>query len=646
MNRENTNTEKFKQLILNELNLIDFKLTQQTDFTEKNINEGDLMTFLYLRDVLNICETIDDFAAMSIDGTGDGGIDYIFSNEENCYIFQSKSGQINVDDFEDIYNKIKSSLIDAISNQENTKKANLAEQNRKRIKTEITNIRNIQIFVISKAISHVKNEVNEKQVLNQKIDQIIKYNQPAGFSNVNFSLEAVEFTKNEYFLEKVIRLEKKEKEIKKEFSFKISSNFTINNALGLQGVLVSMKIYDIYKLYEEHRNNLFGLNVRNFLDNSNSKESKKVNSEINNTLKNSPEEFWFKNNGIFIITKKLEIYPNKILIKDFSIINGAQTVTNIYKYIDSLKISNNLDKPETEEIEKHKKSVLNSELICKIVEVSSNEKNSLFLNKNFKTEDFILELVKSSNQQKPVSNWTFFYQEECVENLKFKFDIENNKQNQEYTLLIKESEVFDKKKTMKLDEYCQLGMAIFKIRPGYAIQNKKKLFDNNQSGTYEFKNVLVDSNLLNNPLAVFEIKEFYESYLVEQKKKKDKELNTHLTRSKIWILSLISIMISIFSCNQETKDKLYDLLDKEKNTEEALDNLFLFFESFEKNIKKGLIQEKSTKKIISSIDVIINKLMEFIKDNQMNSAKYFYQDKQFITFLKENRDFLIKFKKD
>jgi len=100
---------------------------------------------------------------------------------------------------------------------------------------------------------------------------------------------------------------------------------------------------EIAKLWNEHGRKLFHRNIRNVLGKTD------VNEELVLTIQNSPDRFWYFNNGITIISDMIEKSmiggTNRELgsfkLKNASIVNGAQTISNIgenaEKYSDQTK---------------------------------------------------------------------------------------------------------------------------------------------------------------------------------------------------------------------------------------------------------------------------------------------------------------------
>lgn len=85
----------------------------------------------------------------------------------------------------------------------------------------------------------------------------------------------------------------------------------------------------IFDLFDKYGFKLFFQNIRNPLIIS------EYNQDIERTLRQNPDDFWYFNNGITAITRKLpkkvQITATKLEIQGLQIINGAQTVYAAYK---------------------------------------------------------------------------------------------------------------------------------------------------------------------------------------------------------------------------------------------------------------------------------------------------------------------------
>lgn len=96
----------------------------------------------------------------------------------------------------------------------------------------------------------------------------------------------------------------------------------------------SVAARDIAGWYDDHGARLFSQNIRQSLGLT------RINSGIEKTLTEEPENFWYFNNGITILCDRIEpyypdrrhpAYPVELRLTHVSVVNGAQTVTSIHK---------------------------------------------------------------------------------------------------------------------------------------------------------------------------------------------------------------------------------------------------------------------------------------------------------------------------
>jgi hypothetical protein len=89
--------------------------------------------------------------------------------------------------------------------------------------------------------------------------------------------------------------------------------------------LVNMNSNELRKKYRLYKDKLFSRNVRIY------QEKYKPNKSIKGTLTNHPNNFWYFNNGITILTERITLKSDDqvIILKNPQIINGCQTVTTI-----------------------------------------------------------------------------------------------------------------------------------------------------------------------------------------------------------------------------------------------------------------------------------------------------------------------------
>ena len=100
---------------------------------------------------------------------------------------------------------------------------------------------------------------------------------------------------------------------------------------------------EILKLWEDNGRKLFNKNIRNVLGKTD------VNDELQATIQNNPEKFWYFNNGITIISDRVEKSMiggtnndlGSFKLINASVVNGAQTISTIGeigpKYKDQVK---------------------------------------------------------------------------------------------------------------------------------------------------------------------------------------------------------------------------------------------------------------------------------------------------------------------
>ena len=92
-----------------------------------------------------------------------------------------------------------------------------------------------------------------------------------------------------------------------------------------KSVIISVTGDWLRTIYYKYQEDLFSANYRGFLG----LNKKTINTGIKNTAEKAPENFWAYNNGITILTSKLEVRKTDVILHGISIINGAQTTGSI-----------------------------------------------------------------------------------------------------------------------------------------------------------------------------------------------------------------------------------------------------------------------------------------------------------------------------
>lgn len=201
----------------------------------------------------------------------------------------------------------------------------------------------------------------------------------------------------------------------------IQGTVVSNKVDNFKGYVFTAKLYDLVTVYNTVGDDIFKRNLRFGLG-----EQIGVNKAIKETLEKSPQYFWFRNNGITMVLEapdKILERTSEILLKSakdeniqFSVINGAQTLTSAAEYyyqleskIDKLK-SRNDEKSITQkkDFEKELTNAKEAQVLLRIIQLTGNDasneaqKVSVALNrqKPIKNEDiaFTLSFVTKLNK--------------------------------------------------------------------------------------------------------------------------------------------------------------------------------------------------------------------------------------------------------
>ena len=300
-------------------------------------------------------ETIKDFL---VDGVSDGGVDAILLDPNNrdsgdLVLIQSKYYQtITFDDVQDAVLK----LINFYKNmdQGNYQIANPVVQRRFiSLNAEVGDESKIHFVFYTSA---PKNNIRK-----DRLEKLIKDNfrDPSRF---DLSL---------YFDKDIIE------EIKESESRRPSverGQLTIDDADNVlwyndDAVIVNISAFSLKSLYAEHNNNLLSQNLRYFVKKAD------LDSEINLSIRDDPEKFWFKNNGLTIVCDDFDVDGKYVKLTNFSIVNGGQT-TYLISRSDYINRDTDLFLP------------------CKIVRTIGDTVDERF--------NFSLEIAKATNSQKAI----------------------------------------------------------------------------------------------------------------------------------------------------------------------------------------------------------------------------------------------------
>lgn len=385
---------------------------------------------------------VTDFKNSYTDGANDGGIDLIAVSEGDIYkslvLIQSKNVKdfSSKDEIKDIFTKMAQTVKDFRTDKVGSYNKNLRRIYREKYDDAVED-ENFSIELVLFINTNKSEEYRDEISLHlKKIEELEDFEISIFYKN-----EVEQQIKNFENGQRYVREGKVD--IYKEHGF-------IKN--GDNGLLVNISALSVRNLYDKYRDEgLFEQNFRYFVRN------KKIDDQINSSLKKKRDKFWFLNNGIIIGCKDFHLDGDNIKLEDFSIINGCQTTTILGSYKGS---NEDLDFP----------------ISCKIVKPDHGGEDYFNV--------FISEIAEASNSQKPISD----------RDLKSNYPEQRNLQQDLKThepkiyLEIKRGEGILRKKNIqswqkiKNDALGQLILSVLLQRPGTARSNKKKIFSDR--GTY------------------------------------------------------------------------------------------------------------------------------------------------------------------
>ena len=295
----------------------------------------------------------EDIATYLTDGANDGGIDAVFndptSESNDVVIVQSKFYENTMLHDSDVAEELYK-ITETIKNIDKYKVAGINENVVTAYRNAISQMEdngNIRIVFFTSYSPKNKRERNKFEKSNS--DLFKNYDLEMNFkSDIEAQIESID---NGKLCVDNDRLELDE---------------TDNYLKYKDSIIVNVSARSLQDLQTKRRNGLLGMNLRYYV------RQKLVDSGIESTIKNDPENFWYKNNGIIIVCENYKIDGKILRLENFSIVNGGQTTNRIGKI----------------DIEK------DFFLQCKIIKVKGNNRNE--------KDSFIHSIAEASNAQKPI----------------------------------------------------------------------------------------------------------------------------------------------------------------------------------------------------------------------------------------------------
>ena len=362
------------------------------------------------------------------DGVNDGGIDFLYYDEEENKVIICQAKYTGALSFEQII----SELSKMYSTVQNFKKAHTGSYNDK-VKKALQNALdrlpddcqdNIDFAVFTTAPLDIN-------AAKKKIE-----NTEHPFSAGTVSLYSVED------VEKAIQRAQETLQTVSREKLKLDKprNYLEYESEDLVGIFCNVLSTSIVQLYNKYAGaGLFDLNIRRYIRN------KLVDSGITRTLDSDRENFWFLNNGIIIACTDYAVDGDTVRLENFSIVNGGQTTQLIGTY----KGTN------TKEFY----------IPCKIVATKDAEKAGYFYTK----------IAEATNSQKPI------YPRDLKSNTPEMLRLSKWLEQEKVYLEIKRGYRPSKKYnySIKNDELGQLILSFALQQPGTARNGKSKIFEAN-----------------------------------------------------------------------------------------------------------------------------------------------------------------------
>lgn len=189
-----------------------------------------------------------------------------------------------------------------------------------------------------------------------------------------------------------------------EIPMEIGISKVATNGASLNIGLINLM--DLHNIYKEMGHKLFDRNIRFGLsiDNSPNRSIKKSLENIVLKGNESSEDFTFNHNGITLYVENLKILDGAIKIIEPRILNGAQTITTLSRFVELNKDNRTF---------KDNLHILNSiQIIAKIISNAS--------------KSFIVNVTICNNKQNPVKPWNLRANDEVQLEFQDKFANEPN----------------------------------------------------------------------------------------------------------------------------------------------------------------------------------------------------------------------------
>lgn len=414
-----------------------------------------------------------DIYEMITDGANDGGIDFVYYDDENDKIILGQSKyrkSVSPEDVITELNKMSNTVQNFIDKNTGTYNPLVRKQLQNALdRLPEENTGNIEYCIF--AATQINSESIQRKITSQhssySIDMISLYQDKDIVERVNEALQKIKLVK-----EQSVSIDKAKNYL--EYSSKNSEGIIVN--------LSSKSLITMFVRYAEE--GLFDLNIRKYINN------RTVDEGIRHTLANDRQNFWFLNNGLIIACKDYDIDGNTVKLYDFSIVNGGQTTNIIGKF-----------KGNNEE---------EFFIPCKIIKEKYGKGSENFYNR----------IAEATNSQKPILPRDL--KSNSPEMRKLKRWLKKN----DIELEIKRGDSSGLKSPrykIKNDELGQFILSFVCQKPGTSRSGKRRIFDNSDLYNQVFR-VNYEDDTNKSEFIISAIDLIYRSNKIFSELKKSKEI--------------------------------------------------------------------------------------------------------------------------
>ncbi len=260
----------------------------------------------------------DDIEESITDGLNDGGIDFVYFDEDNVKLIIAQSKYTASLAYGDIKNEFDK-ICDTINNFRQSNTGSYNERLRQILQNAIDRLPddeqdNIEIYLFTSANSA---NINDPEKIIKRLNNDIP--ELKQFSVFIYSGEEIK--------QKIVDRVTPEPVEKYTIEIDKARNFLTYETEHARGIVINIKSDSLTRMFNKFQTKgLFDMNIRRYVGN------RLIDDKIKETLDANRDDFWFLNNGIVIVCENYVITGRKIELFNFSIVNGGQTTYLIGKY--------------------------------------------------------------------------------------------------------------------------------------------------------------------------------------------------------------------------------------------------------------------------------------------------------------------------